>query len=129
MNREEAFKKIIEDLPGFKSIWEEHLEYWGDDEPGITNDFSELTEYAYSQMQKNIEKEIVIVANLIEEFIKSGDEDVNYGTTIGFLEGLTNRVLSEEPVGWKIFVDNAGEETKDFLKKLDKSWGTKTPKI
>jgi len=130
MNRDKAFEKILINLPNFASTWGDHLIDSSGETQGIAEDFGVFSSYAYSEMQKkNNQESIAVIANLIEDFIQVGDSDVNHGATMGFLEGIVNTVLKKEPEGWEIFIQNSGSKTKEFLRELDKFWGTKTPKI
>ena len=127
MKLEDVFTKAVAILPGFKPYWDKHLQYWEGKERGVITDFSVLVDYAYDLMQKTDSKEsLQILAEFIETCVIDADESTRYGATIGFLEGITNRLSHEKPVapGWKDFFESAGPETKKSLTALDDFWGT-----
>ena len=116
-------------LPAFAPIWNEHLNYWKNETPGITNDFSEYVTYVLNLIKNNKEKELETALDIIERLIAEGDENVQYGATIGFLEGITNVLLSLDKENSLLFANKLKPKSKAFCSELDKFWGTSTPGI
>ena len=129
IDRDQAIQKLLDALPNFSKLWNEHLDFWEGDKPGITNDFSPVTEFTILLLEEPNRDQLKIIANLVEEFICNGDKDVKYGATLGFIEGITNRIghMSTLPKGWDLFLGFMGSKSKDFLQELDTFWGSKTP--
>jgi len=129
MNRNEAFNVILQSHDNFMPIWNEHIKYWENETPGITNDFSEYADYVLELIKTNNTKELEIALEIIELLIENGDENVQYGITIGFLEGITNSLLALEPKYSLLFTNKLKPKSKKFCEELDEFWGTTTPGI
>jgi|GEM_PF-2927246 len=129
ISRNQAFEELLRVHPHFAPAWNEHLRYWGGDVPGITNDFAVYADYVISLIEAKEGYELEASINAIERFIESGDEDVRYGATIGFLEDVTNMLLSREPEYLIQFCSLLGPKSKAFCVELDRFWGTVTPGI
>ena len=126
-DRDEAVKMILQSHEGLLPRWEEHLEFWGGDDPGITNDFSVYADYVAELVEGDNARELSIASELIEKFINEGDDNVEYGATIGFLEGITNTLSHKDHKLPHILIKYLQPKSRKFCKKLDKFWGTTTP--
>ena len=126
MNRDEAVKLILDTHDGFKPHWQEHLEFWEDEEPGITNDFSPYVHYVVELLKQDNLSELSKASALVEKFIVDGDDNVQYGATIGFLEGITNTLSGGNDKLAMKFSKVLQPRSRDFCKELDRFWGTKT---
>ncbi|WP_237059962.1 DUF7674 family protein [Microbulbifer sediminum] len=126
MNKDEAVKLILDTHEGFRSYWQEHLDFWEDEEPGITNDFSPYIQYVLELLRKENKSETLKACGLVEKFIIEGDQDVQYGATLGFLEGITNHLISNEKQAVQ-FCKMLQPKSREFCKELDSFWGTQTP--
>ena len=120
---------ILEAHQNIAPAWTEHLEFWGAEKPGITNDFSVYVHYVTDLVLAEKRQEIEASLSLIEEFIEQGDSDVQYGATIGFLEGVTNVLLRKKEKFQMLFAKHLKPKSKEFCIELDKFWGTKTAGI
>ena len=129
LDRDTAMNMILESHQNIAAAWAEHLEFWGDEKPGITNDFSVYVQYVASLVLAEKTQELVVASSLIEEFVEHGDSDVKYGATIGFLEGVTNILLSKSERFQVLFAQHLKPKSKEFCVELDKFWGTKTAGI
>ena len=129
INRDQAFGLLCSYHGNFSNNWNEHTEYWGDEKPGITNDFGVFVEYVVGLIETGKDKELEVALKEIEDFIKFGDDEVQYGATIGFLEGITNVLLSRSPEQSKQFASLLKPKSKAFCIELDKFWGTQTPGV
>ena len=124
IGRDEAFRIIQEAHPEFIPLWTQHVEWWDNKEPGITNDFSPFIQYVIGLIENEEVNELVIALKIIEKLLLEGDDNVKYGVTIGFLEGITNNLLASDSRKSILFVNNLQPATKKFCIKLDKFWGT-----
>lgn len=129
INRDDAFEIILERHPKFAPIWKEHLDFWNGDIPGITNDFSEYVHYVIDLIKNNNVSELDIALNLIEHLLEKGNDDVIYGVQLGFLEGITNSLLSMESKYSLLFSSKLKSKSKEFCRNLDTFWGTTTPGV
>jgi hypothetical protein len=129
ISRNQAFEELLRIHPHFSPAWDEHLRSWGGDEPGITNDFAVYADYVIGLIETKEGPELEASLNAIERFIESGDDDVRYGATVGFLEDVTNVLLSRDPEYSTRFCSLLGTKSKAFCVELDRFWGTATPGI
>ncbi|HEV8051432.1 MAG TPA: hypothetical protein VGP47_02980, partial [Parachlamydiaceae bacterium] len=127
MNLQEGFSLILDNFPTFEPLWKNHLNNWSDDPRGATNDFHILIDFIYNDLLPNQKMaDVVIVAELIEFFLEFGDEELSYGASMGFLEGLTNKAGNYGETSIIPFIDAAGPKSLEFMDELDKFWGTNT---
>jgi hypothetical protein len=124
INRDEAVAILLKTHCEFRHCWEEHLEFWEGDEPGITNDFSVYIGYVLGLIEQRNESELIVACGLIERFIIEGDENVKYGATIGFLEGITNSLSHKTDSNTVWFNKFLQPKSREFCVELDKFWGT-----
>lgn len=126
INRDRAVEILLGAHEGFGSYWGEHLNCWKEREPGITNDFSVYVDYVVDLVLEENEKELVKALELIEQFILEGDDDVQYGATIGFLEGATNTLSHKDKKHEFVFTKYLKPKSREFCMELDRFWGTST---
>ena len=126
IDRDKAIDMILYAHKGFLSTWEEHLYLYEEDNPGITIDFSAYVTYVKEIIKHEKFNELKISAELIERFINDGDENVQYGVTIGFLEDIINCLSHGDEKYTLSFTQHLLPKSLEFCKELDDSWGTKT---
>ena len=129
IDRDLAIMMILESHKNIDPAWEEHLEFWGNEKPGITNDFLVYVYYVAELVLLENKQELEVASSLIEKFIEQGDSDVRYGATIGFLEGVTNVLLRKKERFQILFAQYLKPKSREFCIELDKFWGTKTAGI
>lgn len=127
MNRDEAFTVILEAHRDFVPRWNEHLEFWEGEDPGITNDFSTYAHYVVDLVKHDQTTELDMALDIIEQLLVNGDESVQYGVKMGFLEAVTNILLSWEREFSLRFASKLHPTSKEFYRKLDTFWGTSIP--
>lgn len=88
---------LLEKVPGFQQVWEEHLEYWDGEPAGITNDMIELAAYANALIAENKEQELQVIFDLIESMIVDGKDELKDAACTGFLESILNPITAESP--------------------------------
>jgi hypothetical protein len=89
--------RVLELIPGFRSAWEAHLEYWGDDPVGLTMDLTEFAEYTNARFEADEDSEIEAIFSVVEELLESGSENLVNAVTTGFLESVINPMTAESP--------------------------------
>ena len=124
INRDAAVKILVDSHAGFQRHWDEHLEFWEGDEPGITNDFSVYVGYVVDLVLSENLIELAVASEVIERLIVEGNEDVQYGATIGYLEGITNSLSHKEDKHTSLFNNYLKPKSREFCVELDKFWGT-----
>ncbi|WP_447895911.1 DUF7674 family protein [Vreelandella sp. GE22] len=116
---------FIDKTPGFEPVWQAHLEFWGNDIPGLSNDISKLSSYLIKNLHlisKDQRKEIFL---LVESCLEKGDEMVKNAVATCLLENMLNAVSSER-VEAHLFVDLLGEKSRNFCKAWDDFTGVHT---
>lgn len=127
ISNKDCMKLILNRFPNFKQIWNEHIEWWGGDVPGLCNDMSAFTDYVVELLKVNNEKdELHNIFIFIEELVVQGDETVSTAATTCFLENLINSV-SWKTVSADSFIYLLGPESKKYCKAWDEFTGVKTP--
>jgi hypothetical protein len=123
ISKKECIAEILESFPGFQSQWQEHIEYWGGEEPGLCNDLSEFSDYVSNLIVSEDSKKLNDIFNLIEKFMVQGEHSVKEAVATCFLENLVNTL---PPNFTKGFVDFLGSESKAYCVAWDEFTGVKT---
>ncbi len=90
-------QQVLEAVPGFHPIWEEHVDFWDGEPAGITNDMIELAAYANALIEEFKEQELQVIFDLIESMIVEGTEEVKDAACTGFLESILNPITADSP--------------------------------
>ena len=117
---------ILDKIPDFEPVWQAHLDFWGDDEAGLSNDLAEFASYlvnTLSSLSSDKRKELFL---LVEVCLNEGDEEVKDAIATCLLENLLNAV-SEERVDALLFVGFLEDESRKFCKSWDEFTGIETP--
>lgn len=126
ISKNDCMNFILDMVPEFKPAWQAHLDFWGEDEAGLSNDISAFASFFISDVTKlSIEKrqEIFLFA---EKCLKEGDAFVKDAVATCFLENLLNAV-SDETISSESFIPYLGEEAIAFCKSWDEFTGINTP--
>jgi hypothetical protein len=89
---------LLEACPTAASAWNDHVEWWGDQERGHYNDMAVFSRHIVdcdSQMRPD---ELPAFFALLERFITEGSAEVRGLAVVGLLEGLMT-VASHTPQG------------------------------
>ena len=124
-----AISYIIELFPEFEKYLDDYLEYWGHDGIKlISQTFYALSTFIKGKLKSRDFKNLKEIFDLIEEFNIFGDEDVQYGASIIFLESLINSSgWNEEETPYSSYIHLLGKESKDFCREYDKMCNIPTP--
>lgn len=127
ITEEQYMVLILEKFPNFKKMWSEHLEWWGDEKAGLSNDMAVFSRYTI-ELLKNSEinhTELHEIFILIEKFMTDGSENLKDAVATCFLENIIN-ATSWKTVNPLSFVNLLGAESKNFCKAWDEYTGVKT---
>lgn len=120
---------IIPDLlkicPGIDSRWQEHLEYWGDDERGEYNDASVIVHFVVDSYSKNRTHFFPRLFAKVEEYITTGHPKQKEIAVLGFLETLQT-VGSNQEFGYKPFEQWLGQSSLLEWRRLEAVWEGKS---
>ncbi len=125
-----AINYILFKIPKFESCWVKHKKYWGNEITSIGIDVQSVLELTENCIKQKDDKELKKIFNIIEEFIIYGDEDLKYATTIIFLENLIfDSNNNPYELAYGIYISLLGTKSREFIRKLDRFWNSKTPGI
>jgi hypothetical protein len=123
---EECMDLILKKFPGFKAAWQEHLNWWGGDISGLSNDMSAFSDYALSLLKSNKhDQEIKHIFIFIEQLVADGDQAVRDAAATCFLENLIN-ATSWGRISASSFAHLLGTKSKNYCKAWDEFTGVKT---
>ena len=94
LSRDHAIEYLLHRHPSFFKKWTKHLDFWGEEKSGITNEFGVFAEFILDAFDTQNIKVLSSVPESLEHLIIYGDESVVYGVTLGCLESLTNVLLT-----------------------------------
>jgi hypothetical protein len=120
---------IIPDLlklcPGIDPRWQEHLEFWEDDERGEYNDISVIVHSVVDSFTEGNSHFFPGLFNKIEDIINSGHPQQKEIAILGFLETLQT-VGSNRPYGYKPFERWLGPLSLIEWHNIEKLWQGKS---
>lgn len=126
INEEQCIRLILEKFPDFKEMWQEHLDWWGEDTPGFSNDMAVFSEYTIKVLQKEHKiPELKVIFQFIEALMHEGTGTVKDAAATCFLENLIN-ATSWGTVSPSSFVHLLGKESIKYCKAWDEFTGVKT---
>lgn len=127
ISKEQCINLIIKQFPGFEEMWAEHIDWWGGENPGLSNNMAVFSRYTIKLLQddeKN-QTELKNIFLLIEKFIVDGSDEVKDAAATCFLENVMN-ATSWKKIPSSSFIHLLGRESKSFCKAWDKFTGIKT---
>ncbi len=117
---------ILDMVPEFKAAWQDHLDFWGSDQAGLSNDMAEFSSFLIANIEKISEERKQDIFLFAEKCLEEGDESVKDAIATCFLENILNAV-SDEAISPEIFIKYLGEKSKEFCKSWDEFTGVSTP--
>ena len=118
---ENMVSDLLKALPSVKVRWDEHLEYWGDEERGCYNDMSVFAHHIVECYQRGQTDEFGSVFALIERFISEGSPDVRELATIGLLEDIQT-IGSPDRWGYKVYEQWLGSKSRIAWQEIERVW-------
>jgi hypothetical protein len=119
---------ILQEFPEWEksAAWEEHCEFWGEDEAGV---YGEMSSFRWFVWEDVIESNDPIypparVFDFMEKLLVEGDQDMQNLVATGFLEGIMSCADESRNYQW---VDLLGPESRAYCKAWDDFCGCKTP--
>lgn len=127
INHQQSIEMIRKMFPSFftSKVWEQHLEFWADENPGFGNIISTFSDYCIELFLSKREDELKSVFLFVEEMLKNGDVSVRDAFATCFLENILNLVPSKiSPID---FIPLLGPSSIDYCRAWDEFTGVKTP--
>jgi hypothetical protein len=123
---EELMPRLVAEFPGFRPRWEKHLHYWNGEPAGAYNDIAEFARYVVKELYPAKETEEIHRAfDIMEEFLASGNQQVQELVAVGFLEDVRN-IGSWEAFGSAAFIPFLGQKSREEWDELENVWAGKT---
>lgn len=120
--------KILKEVPDFIPTWQEHLEYWGQEEAGLCNDLSEFSSFVVKHIASFDISKKESIFQLAEQLLTSGDDAVQNAVATCFLENILNAV-SAGRISSNDFTDFLGDSSKKYCQAWDSFTGIKTENL
>ncbi len=121
---------IFSEFPDFEKSdrWKSHLEFWGEEKPGLCAVFSTFSDYIADNLKENnVRIDFVKVFDFVEMLLKEGDQETQDSAATCFLENLINFTSSlDDTLPPKTFVHLLGPESRAYCKAWDEFTGVKT---
>jgi hypothetical protein len=117
--------RFINICPELQKVWDDHLEYWGDDERGDYNDLSVLAHFIVDRYKEgNIERFDAIFA-LIEKILNTGNGKEKELITVGLIEDIQT-IASNTPDGYRPLERWLGPTSMKAWANIEKLWEGKS---
>jgi hypothetical protein len=116
---------LLEACPGFQPTWQEHLDWWKDEEPGDYNSTSEFARYLVESFESGQTSEFPAAFVAIEKILNEGDEESRSLAGIGVIESLQT-IGSNHSCGEDVFIQWLGPTSRRAWAEIEKMWEGKT---
>ena len=103
---------------GIERAWEEHLEFWEDEEPGEYDDVSIIVHHVIDGFASGKTQNFETIFKITEQAVKSDNKLVSEVAVIGFIEGLL-MVGSHEGMYSEFFKNWLGPESFKAFEELE----------
>ena len=117
---------ILDQVPAFRPFWESHLEWWGDDEPGLGNNVAAFSHYIVHLMRNDQFEALKTTMDIVERLLTEGDDDVRTVIATNCLENIINRA-SSGGLTLESFVQTLGQKSRAYCIEWDRFTGAQTP--
>lgn len=117
--------ELLKVCPGIDARWQQHLEYWGDDEWGEYNDAAQIVHFVVDSYLEGKTDFFPQLFAKVEEFIASGHPRHKEIASLGFLESLQT-YASNQDCGYKPFEKWLGQSSLSEWHRLEAVWSGKS---
>lgn len=125
IEQSEIMPSLLELCPDFRPRWEEHLQYWGDDERGIFIDTAEFVHYLVASYERGNTGDFPAVFSRVEAIITNGTPEARAAAVLGILETLQT-VASHYTFGEDVFIRYLKPASKSEWDQIALQWQGKS---
>ncbi len=121
---ENCIIKVLQTFPAFQSHWENYIQSWEYQTPGICFDLTTFGDYVVNVLKdkQTLDSNVQVIFDFIETLLTEGDNEVQDATTTCLLENIVNSTGVET----KRFIPYLGKLSKQYIKAWDEFTGVKT---
>jgi len=112
---------LLQACPTSQQCWDEHREWWGDEDAGAYNDIAVFAHFAVDSFASGKTDCLPALFGAIESVLSDGEEEARQLAIVGFLEGVQN-IASHRPFGYDAFVPWLGVNSIVAWRSLEKLW-------
>ncbi len=128
VNEDQCMELLLKEVPKFEPAWLTHLEYWGEDKAGLSNDISEFSAYIISSITEMDDSKKQSLFLLVEELLNTGGDAVKDAIATCFLENILN-AISDKKISSDEFVHLLGNKSRAYCKSWDEYTEVETPNL
>ena len=127
ISKERCFSVVLTHIPEFTPYWQEHNVNWNGEEPGLCNDMSAFSDYAWEHIVNHESRPELLrrVFDLVEKLLIEGDQEVYDAAATCFLENLLNQASCSESA-LSVFLPLLGRKSREYCDEWDKFTGVRT---
>lgn len=122
LDRSTAIARLLNLVPSFQPVWDDHQNDWGHESPGACSVFSAFSSFVHDAVTHGTHLDLRAIFDFIETCLAEGDDEVQAGASTCFLENLQNK--ETPPAAW---VPLLGSESIVFCRAWDAFTGVQTP--
>jgi len=124
-SNEDFIGRLVNSCKGIEDYWQQHLDFWEDDERGDYNDIGVVVHFVIDGFIESQTDGFEKTFNLVENAVKCEVADVAELAIVGFIEGLLF-VGSHKGINSNFLRQWMGQESFESLKELEKFFGSST---
>lgn len=109
---------ILQNVPSFHSDYQDYLDYWEGDKPGLCNEISAFSRFVIDLIVQEQLEELPKIFEVVELLLVDGEAKVKDAAATCFLENLLNKASAGEIKPEK-FVPLLGPESRTYCKAWD----------
>jgi hypothetical protein len=125
ITKKQIMPMFLAACPGFERQWQEHKEWWADEEPGEFNDIAEFARYLVESFESERTLEFPAAFAILEKILEEGDDEARAIGEIGLIEDLQT-ISSHRPGNAESFKAWLGPQSTAAWEQLEKVWEGKS---
>jgi hypothetical protein len=121
ITKSEIMPLFLVACPGFQQQWQEHKEWWAEEEAGGFIDIAEFARYLVESYERKSTSEFSAAFTILEKILEEGDEEARAIGEIGLIEDLQT-ISSHQPWSAEVFKAWLGPQSTAAWEQIEKVW-------
>ena len=121
ITKAEIIPLLLKACPGFQPMWQAHLDWWGNEEPGGFNDAAEFALYLVESYERGQTSEFTAEFETIERILNEGNQEAREIAAIGIIEDLQT-IGSNHVCGADVFLEWLGPTSRAAWDQIERMW-------